>query len=182
MFDIGIEEHDQEGRSITAEFDQFFIVGAYVPFAMRTVRKVYREKWEKAFLKYLYKLKTQKPVIFCGDLNVAHKGIDHIHPDNFPRFFSKDLSRIPCCTPWEQGNFSRLLKIGNFVDTFRHLYPDKCELTSWWNFHNCKKRNCGMRIDYFLVSKEFMVCVRDSAIHPEFEGSDHCPVSLTIQL
>lgn len=171
---IGIEEHDKEGRVITAEYPAFYVVTVYTPNAQRELtRLAYRLTWEEAFLAYLKKLEEKKPVIFCGDLNVAHKEIDLKNP--------KSNRRNAGFTDEERGCFTRLLESG-FTDTFRYFYPELTGAYSWWSYmFKAREKNAGWRIDYFVVSD----CLRDrlqsAAIHSEVLGSDHCPVELVIQ-
>ena len=171
---IGIEEHDKEGRVITAEYPAFYVVTVYTPNAQRELtRLAYRLTWEEAFLAYLKKLEEKKPVIFCGDLNVAHKEIDLKNP--------KSNRKNAGFTDEERGCFTRLLESG-FTDTFRYFYPELTGAYSWWSYmFKAREKNAGWRIDYFVVSD----CLRDrlqsAAIHNEVLGSDHCPVELVIQ-
>lgn len=171
---IGIEEHDKEGRVITAEYPAFYVVTVYTPNAQRELtRLAYRLMWEEAFLAYLKKLEEKKPVIFCGDLNVAHKEIDLKNP--------KSNRKNAGFTDEERGCFTRLLESG-FTDTFRYFYPELTGAYSWWSYmFKAREKNAGWRIDYFVVSD----CLRDrlqsAAIHSEVLGSDHCPVELVIQ-
>lgn len=171
---IGIEEHDKEGRVITAEYPAFYVVTVYTPNAQRELtRLAYRLTWEEAFLAYLKKLEEKKPVIFCGDLNVAHKEIDLKNP--------KSNRKNAGFTDEERGCFTRLLESG-FTDTFRYFYPELTGAYSWWSYmFKAREKNAGWRIDYFVVSD----CLRDrlqsAAIHSEVLGSDHCPVELVIQ-
>lgn len=171
---MGIEEHDKEGRVITAEYPAFYVVTVYTPNAQRELtRLAYRLTWEEAFLAYLKKLEEKKPVIFCGDLNVAHKEIDLKNP--------KSNRKNAGFTDEERGCFTRLLESG-FTDTFRYFYPELTGAYSWWSYmFKAREKNAGWRIDYFVVSD----CLRDrlqsAAIHSEVLGSDHCPVELVIQ-
>lgn len=171
---IGIEEHDKEGRVITAEYPAFYVVTVYTPNAQRELtRLAYRLTWEEAFLAYLKRLEAKKPVIFCGDLNVAHKEIDLKNP--------KSNRKNAGFTDEERGCFTRLLESG-FTDTFRYFYPELTGAYSWWSYmFKAREKNAGWRIDYFVVSD----CLRDrlqsAAIHSEVLGSDHCPVELVIQ-
>lgn len=178
---IGIEAHDQEGRVLTAEFPEFFLVTVYTPNAQnhdenkRPRRLDYRTlEWDVAFLAYLKRLEEQKPVIFCGDLNVAHQEIDLANP--------KTNRHNAGFTDEERAGFSKLIDSG-FVDSFRHIHPEKIGAYSWWSYRAAaRERNIGWRIDYFCVSASLAPRVADAAIHPEVQGSDHCPVSLHLSL
>ena len=172
-YGIGVEEHDQEGRVITAEFDEYYVVTVYTPNAQRELTRLsYRMEWEEAFLTYLKKLEENKPVIFCGDLNVAHKEIDLKNP--------KTNRKNAGFTDEERGCFSKILENG-FVDTFRHFYPDLEGAYSWWSYMGqARTKNVGWRIDYFVVSECLKDKLEDAAIHPQVMGSDHCPVELRI--
>lgn len=169
---IGIEEHDQEGRTQTAEFEDFFLVNVYVPNAQHELRRLdYRQRWDEDFCKYLKKLERKKPVVFCGDLNVAHQEIDLARP--------KANVGNPGFTDEERAGFDRFVAKG-FVDTFREFEtgPDHY---SWWTYRaGARARNIGWRIDYFLTSKKFLPRVKNAWISPEVMGSDHCPVGLEI--
>lgn len=168
-YGIGIPEHDTEGRVITLEYPDFFFVTVYTPNAQDGLKRLpYRMTWEDAFLAYLKGLDAKKPVVVCGDLNVAHKEIDLKHPktNHFNAGFSDE----------ERACMTRLLENG-FVDTFRHFYPDQAEAYSWWSYlGNARSRNAGWRIDYFLVSERLVGRVKDSRILAHVLGSDHCPV------
>ncbi|MDR0391170.1 MAG: exodeoxyribonuclease III [Planctomycetaceae bacterium] len=172
-YGIGIEEHDQEGRVITLEFNDFFLVNVYTPNARQGLTRIdYRMQWEDAFRNYLLQLDRVKPVIICGDLNVAHNEIDLYHPESNRgnAGFSDE----------ERGKITELLGVG-FVDTFRELYPDVVGKYSWWSFRsNARANNVGWRIDYFLVSQRLFGQVKDAFIYPEIYGSDHCPVGLEL--
>jgi exodeoxyribonuclease-3 len=172
-YGIGIEEHDQEGRVITLEFDKFILVNVYTPNARQgLVRLDYRMEWENAFRVYLLEQDQIKPVIICGDLNVAHKEIDLYHPES--------NRGAPGFTDEERGKFSELLD-ANFVDTFRAFYPDAKDKYTWWSFRsNARNNNVGWRIDYFIVSQRFLPNVSDAFIYPEIYGSDHCPVGIEL--
>ena len=172
-YGIGVEEHDQEGRVITAEFDEYYVVTVYTPNAQRELTRLsYRMEWEDAFLSYLKKLEEKKPVIFCGDLNVAHKEIDLKNP--------KTNRKNAGFTDEERACFSKILKNG-FVDTFRHFYPDLEGAYSWWSYMGqARAKNVGWRIDYFVVSECLKDRLEDAAIHPQVMGSDHCPVELKL--
>ncbi len=170
---IGIEDHDHEGRVITLEFEPFFLVNVYTPNARQDlVRLDYRMEWEDAFRQYLLRLDTKKPVIVCGDLNVAHQEIDLTHP--------KANRKNAGFTDEERGKMTELLNAG-FADTFRSLYPDRREAYTWWSYRaNARTKNVGWRIDYFLVSQRLMPRVAEAEIYPEIMGSDHCPVGLVL--
>lgn len=172
---IGIEEHDQEGRVITLEFDEFYFVTVYTPNSQNElVRLPYRMKWEEDFLRYLKKLEEKKPVVFCGDLNVAHKEIDLKNP--------KTNRKNAGFTDEEREKFSKLLEAG-FIDTFRYFYPDQEGIYSWWSYRfSARAKNAGWRIDYFCVSQCLKDKLIDAKIHTEILRSDHCPVELDIEL
>lgn len=172
---IGIEEHDNEGRVITLEFDKFYLVNCYTPNAQRELTRLdYRMKWEDDFKNYLIKLDSQKPVILCGDLNVAHNEIDLKNP--------KTNKGNAGFTDEEREKFTLLLNSG-FVDSFRYLYPDKTDCYSWWSYMGrAREKNVGWRIDYFVVSEKIKTKILDAKIHSEIMGSDHCPVELDIDL
>ena len=161
-YGIGIDEHDREGRVITLEFDDFFMVDVYTPNSQNELARLdYRMTWEDAFREYLLKLKESKPVIVTGDMNVAHKEIDLKNPKTNRR---------------NAGLYSV------FIDTFRYFYPDATEIYSWWSYRfKARERNSGWRIDYFLVSEELKERLSDAKIHTEVAGSDHCPVELDIR-
>lgn len=172
-YGIGQEEHDSEGRVITAEFDAFYLVCVYTPNAQEELKRLsYRMSWEDAFLEYIQALDAQKPVVVCGDLNVAHQPIDLKNPAQNRRNagFSDE----------ERKKMTRLLDSG-FTDTFRYLYPDRENAYSWWSYRfGARARNAGWRIDYFLVSDRLKALIRDAGILPEVTGSDHCPVTLEL--
>jgi exodeoxyribonuclease-3 len=172
-YGIGIEEHDTEGRVITLEYPEFFLVTCYTPNAQNELRRLdYRMTWEDAFRAYLTELKQQKPVILCGDLNVAHQNIDL---KNW-----KTNQKNAGFTPEEREKFSTLLSAG-FTDTFRYFYPDAEGIYSWWSYRfNARKNNAGWRIDYFVVSDDLNDRLVDAKIHTDILGSDHCPVELQI--
>lgn len=172
--DMGIEEHDQEGRVQCAEFEDFYLVNVYVPNSGQgLVRLDYREQWDKDFQNYLKNLKKTKPVILCGDLNVAHQAIDLKNDKS-------NYNKTAGYTQVEIDGMTRLLDSG-FVDTFRHFYPDK-EQYSYWSYRfQARKRNTGWRIDYFVVSENFMDKIEDSKILTEYFGSDHCPIELRLK-
>ena len=171
-YGIGIEEHDHEGRVITLEYEDFFFITVYVPNAQDGLKRLdYRMKWEDDFLSYIKELDKQKPVIFCGDLNVAHEEIDLKNP--------KTNHNNPGFTDEERGKFSTLLQSG-FKDTFRTLHPDD-PTYSWWSYRfHAREKNVGWRIDYFVVSERLMPQVTSASILTEVMGSDHCPVELIL--
>ena len=175
QYGIGMEEHDREGRVITLDFDKFRLVNVYVPNAGQELsRLTYRMQWEDDFRAYLCRLAGEKPLIVCGDLNVAHEEIDLKNPAS--------NRRSAGFTDEERDRFSRLLAAG-FTDTFRFLHPDTKGAYSWWSYRfHAREHNAGWRIDYFLVSDALRGAIRSAGIHPEITGSDHCPVSLLIDL
>ena len=175
VYGMGIDEHDKEGRLITLEFENFFHVTAYVPNSQaENARLDYRVKWEDDMRDYLVELDKIKPVIFCGDLNVAHEEIDLKNP--------KTNIGNAGFTYEERGKFGELLKSG-FIDSFRYFYPDKTGAYSWWSYRfNARKNNAGWRIDYFVVSERLAPKMKDAVIHSDITGSDHCPVELIIDL
>ncbi|NLI55070.1 MAG: exodeoxyribonuclease III [Clostridiales bacterium] len=170
-YGIGIEEHDNEGRVITLEYPNFYFVTVYTPNSQNELKRLdYRMTWEDAFLDYLKALDAKKPVIVCGDLNVAHKEIDLKNP--------KTNRMNAGFTDEERACMTRLLENG-FVDTFRHFYPDRTEAYSWWSYiGGARSRNAGWRIDYFIVSERLIGSVKDSLILSDVLGSDHCPVMI----
>ena len=172
-YGIGIEEHDKEGRVITLEFEKFYIVDIYTPNSKRELERLdYRQIWEDEIRRYLLKLNEIKPVIMCGDLNVAHEEIDLKNP--------KTNRRNAGFTDEERKKMTELLDSG-FTDTFRYLYPDKEDAYSWWSYMgHAREKNVGWRIDYFIVSKSIESEIKDAIIYPEIMGSDHCPVGLEI--
>ena len=172
-YGIGIEEHDKEGRVITLEFDKFFLVNCYTPNSKRELERLaYRQIWEDEFRNYLIKLDKMKPVILCGDLNVAHKEIDLKNPST--------NHHNAGFTDEEREKMTKLLE-SNFTDTFRYLYPDKKDAYSWWSYMlKSRERNIGWRIDYFIVSNSIRDEIKDAIIHSEVLGSDHCPIELDI--
>ena len=174
-YGIGIEEHDQEGRVITLEYKDFYLVNVYTPNSQRElVRLSYRQKWEDDFRAYLKKLDKKKPVILCGDLNVAHKEIDLKNP--------KTNRKNAGFTDEEREKMTELLDNG-FVDTFRYLYPDKENCYTWWSYMmKAREKNVGWRIDYFIVSDRIKEEIEDAKILSEVYGSDHCPVELDINI
>jgi len=173
-YDIGIAEHDQEGRVITAEFDDFYLVNVYTPNSQRELARLdYRMQWEDAFRSYIKQLDEKKPVIICGDLNVAHKEIDL---KNF-----KTNHKNAGFTDEERAKMTELLEAG-FTDSFRHLYPDKEGIYSWWSYmFKAREKNAGWRIDYFVVSNRLAERISDSLIYTDIMGSDHCPVGLILK-
>lgn len=174
-YGIGIEEHDKEGRIITLEFENFYFVDCYTPNSKRELERLeYRMIWEDEIKKYLQNLDKIKPVIYCGDLNVAHKEIDLKNP--------KTNRRNAGFTDEERNKMTNLLDAG-FTDTFRYLYPEKENCYSWWSYMGkAREKNVGWRIDYFIVSNRVQGKIKDSIIHPEILGSDHCPVELQIEI
>ena len=172
-YGIDIEEHDNEGRVITLEYDEFYLVNVYTPNSQRELARLdYRMKWEDEFKSYLKKLEDKKPVILCGDLNVAHKEIDLKNPST--------NRKNAGFTDEEREKMTALIKSG-FVDTFRHFYPDKEDAYTWWSYmRQARDRNVGWRIDYFIVSETLLDNVKSAAIHSDVMGSDHCPVELII--
>ena len=173
-YGLGIEEHDHEGRVITAEFPEYYVVTCYTPNSQDGLKRLdYRMQWEDAFRAYLKALETKKPVIFCGDLNVAHQEIDLKNP--------KTNRKNAGFSDEERAKFTELLEAG-FVDTFRYFYPDQEGIYSWWSYRfSARAKNAGWRIDYFCVSDSLKDRLVDAKIHTEVMGSDHCPVELDIQ-
>ena len=173
-YGIGIDEHDHEGRVITLEMEDFYLVCVYVPNAQDELKRLeYRMKWEDDFRAYVKGLSEKKGVIICGDLNVAHQEIDLKNP--------KTNRRNPGFTDEERGQFTNLLNEG-FVDTFRHFYPDMTDIYSWWSYRfQARQKNVGWRIDYFVVSENLKDRLTDARIHTEIFGSDHSPVEFTIK-
>jgi exodeoxyribonuclease-3 len=172
-YGIGQEEHDHEGRVITLEYPDFFLVTVYTPNSQRGLTRLdYRMTWEDDFRAYLQRLDGVKPVILCGDLNVAHREIDLKNPatnHNNPGF-----------TDQERGKMTALLQAG-FVDTFRHFHPDETDAYSWWSYRSrAREKNVGWRIDYFIVSRALTPRLQSASIHQEIFGSDHCPVELVL--
>jgi len=171
-YGIGIEEHDQEGRVITLEYDDFYMITCYTPNSQNELARLpYRMTWEDAFRAYLLELDSKKPVILCGDLNVAHKEIDLKNP--------KTNRMNAGFTDEERGKMTELLSAG-FTDTFRHFYPDMEQIYSWWSYRfKAREKNSGWRIDYFITSDSMKDKLVDAKIHTGIFGSDHCPVELT---
>ncbi|RGG66144.1 MULTISPECIES: exodeoxyribonuclease III [unclassified Eubacterium (in: firmicutes)] len=174
-YGIGIEEHDKEGRVITLEFDNYYMVTVYTPNSQNGLARLeYRMKWEDDFRNYLLNLKKNKPVIVTGDMNVAHKEIDLKNP--------KTNRKNAGFTDEERQKMTELLEVG-FIDTFRYFYPDTEGIYSWWSYRfKAREKNAGWRIDYFLVSDDLKDKLIDAHIHTEIMGSDHCPVELTVEL
>lgn len=174
-YGIGVQEHDTEGRVVTLEYDNYYVVTCYTPNSQAELKRLdYRMRWENDFLDYLKRLDNQKPVILCGDLNVAHKDIDLKNPqrNRGNAGFSDE----------ERAQFTTLLESG-FIDTYRYFYPEKEGSYTWWNYRfNARKNNAGWRIDYFCVSKRLASQLEDAKIHDAVMGSDHCPVELTLNI
>jgi len=172
-YGIGIEEHDKEGRVITLEYEDFFFLTIYTPNSQRGLARLdYRMEWEDAMFTYFKELEASKPIIFCGDLNVAHKEIDIKNPAS--------NKRSAGFTDEERGKFDNLLENG-YIDTFRYFYPDKEEAYTWWSYiTKARERNVGWRIDYFCTSKDLEDKLADAEIYPDILGSDHCPVGLVL--
>ncbi len=170
---MGIADHDREGRMITLEYETFFLINVYVPNAQRGLaRLAYRKQWQDDFKTYIQQLKQKKPVIICGDMNVAHQEIDLKHPGSNHKSagFTDD----------ERQKMTELLEIG-LVDTFRSLYPEKKDVYTWWSYiTKARERNVGWRIDYFLVSQALTVQMQDALVYDSVQGSDHCPVGLLL--
>lgn len=174
-YGIGVDEFDHEGRVLTLEMPQFYLVSCYTPNSQDGLKRLeYRMRWEDAFLSYLKLLEREKPVVLCGDLNVAHQEIDIKNP--------KSNRMNAGFTDQEREKMTRLLNAG-FVDTFRALHPDETGAYSWWSYRfHARENNAGWRIDYFIVSESLREHVREAAIHPEIFGSDHCPVELVLDI
>jgi len=173
-YGIGMDEHDQEGRVITLEFPEYYMITVYTPNSQNELARLpYRMQWENDFLDYIMGLKEKKPVIFCGDLNVAHQEIDLKNP--------KTNRKSAGFTDEERERFSRVLEQG-FIDTFRYFYPGQEQIYSWWSYRfKAREKNAGWRIDYFCVSNELEKNIKDAKIHTDIMGSDHCPVELEIE-
>ncbi|MBQ1422789.1 MAG: exodeoxyribonuclease III [Firmicutes bacterium] len=171
---MGIDEHDHEGRVLTLEFEDFYLTDVYVPNSQDELKRLdYRMRWEDAFRNYQKELEKTKPVVFCGDLNVAHQEIDIKNP--------KTNHRNAGFTDEERGKMTELLESG-FVDTFRYLYPETVTY-SWWSYRfKARERNTGWRIDYFICSESLKDKIRDAKIHTDIMGSDHCPVELDLEI
>ena len=174
-YGIGIEKHDQEGRIITLEFEEFYMVNCYTPNSKRELERLeYRMEWEDEIRKYLLTLNNKKPVIYCGDLNVAHEEIDLKNP--------KTNHHNAGFTDEERSKMTELLNSG-FTDTFRYLYPEKENAYTWWSYMmKAREKNVGWRIDYFIVSNSIKEKIKEAKIHSEIMGSDHCPVELEIDV
>lgn len=174
-YGIGVEEHDQEGRVITLEFEKFYLVTVYTPNSQSELARLsYRMDWERDFLEYVKGLEENKPVIYCGDLNVAHQEIDLKNP--------KSNRQNPGFSDEERACFTRALESG-FIDTFRYLYPDQEGAYTWWSYRfQARAKNAGWRIDYFCISPELAESLKDNKIHSQVMGSDHCPIELDIEL
>lgn len=174
-YGIGIEEHDQEGRVITLEYPAFYLVTVYTPNSQNELARLdYRMKWEDDFLAYLKKLEEKKPVVFCGDLNVAHEEIDLKNP--------KTNRKNAGFTDEERAKCTAMLDAG-FIDTYRYFYPEQTGVYSWWSYRfKAREKNAGWRIDYYCVSRSLEKKLRGAAIHTEVFGSDHCPIELEIDL
>lgn len=174
-YGLGSPEHDCEGRAITLEFKDYYFITVYVPNAQEELKRLsFRMEWEDLFREYIVKLNKTKPVIFCGDLNVAHKEIDLKNP--------KPNVGKPGFSNEEREKFTALLDAG-FTDTFRYMYPDLTGAYSWWSYRfNSRANNAGWRIDYFVVSNDIRDKIKDAKIHTEIFGSDHCPVELTLDI
>jgi exodeoxyribonuclease III len=170
---LGIPEHDREGRVLTLEFQDFILVNVYTPNAQDELKRLnYRLSWDEAFRNHVARQAARKPVVFCGDLNVAHQEIDLARP--------KENRRNPGFSDEERASFSQLLDAG-FTDTFRHFYPEKSAAYSWWSYRaGARQKNVGWRIDYFGVSSSFTGRLKDAEILPHVHGSDHCPVGITL--
>ncbi|AUZ28569.1 exodeoxyribonuclease III [Bacillus cabrialesii] len=175
MYGIGIDEHDQEGRVITLEFENMFVMTVYTPNSKRGLERIdYRMQWEEALLGFIIELDKKKPVVLCGDLNVAHQEIDLKNP--------KANRKNAGFSDQERGAFTRFLEAG-FVDSFRHVYPDLEGAYSWWSYRaGARDRNIGWRIDYFIVSERLKEQIEDAGISADVMGSDHCPVELMINI
>lgn len=174
-YDIGMEKHDTEGRVITLEYDTFYLVTVYTPNSKRELERLeYRMEWEDDFRQYLLSLEAKKPVVVCGDLNVAHKEIDLKNP--------KTNTRNAGFTIEERDKMTALLESG-FIDSFRHCYPDQTDAYSWWSYmFKAREKNAGWRIDYFVVSEKLKNQIVDSKIHKDVLGSDHCPVEVELNI
>ncbi len=173
-YGMGIDEHDHEGRLITLEFEDFYFITVYVPNSQDGLKRLdYRMQWEDDFLCYINKLQEKKPVIYCGDLNVAHKEIDLKNP--------KTNRKNAGFTDEERGKFTNIVEAG-YIDTFRHFYPDTEGAYSWWSYRfHAREKNAGWRIDYFVTSGALCDRLKSAKIHSDIFGSDHCPVELVIE-
>ncbi len=174
-YGIGVEEHDKEGRVITLEYPAYYLTTVYVPNSQEELKRLeYRMRWEDDFLSYMKNLEQMKPVIYCGDLNVAHKEIDLKNP--------KTNRRNAGFTDEERGKFDNVVSSG-LIDTFRYFYPDVTDAYSWWSYRmRAREKNVGWRIDYFVVSEALKPILLDAKIHSEIMGSDHCPVELDLNI
>ncbi|KGK85053.1 exodeoxyribonuclease III [Desulfosporosinus sp. HMP52] len=174
IYGIGQEEHDKEGRVITLEFEKHYVVTVYTPNSQRGLARLeYRMKWEEEFLKFIKDLEKNKPVIFCGDLNVAHEEIDLKNPSSNRKNAGFSME--------ERNKFGEIIKSG-FIDTFRYFYPDKTNAYTWWSYmFNARANNAGWRIDYFCVSEILKDRLKAAVIYNEVMGSDHCPIGLEIE-
>ena len=172
-YGLGIDQHDHEGRVITLEMEDFYLVCVYTPNSQDGLKRLdYRMEWDDDFRKYVYELSLKKGVVICGDLNVAHRDYDLTNPQT--------NHYNPGFTDEERGRFTTLLNVG-FIDTFRHFYPEQRNIYSWWSYRfQARQKNVGWRIDYFLASENMRDRLKGAAIHTEIFGSDHCPVELTI--
>ncbi|MCR4617527.1 MAG: exodeoxyribonuclease III [Lachnospiraceae bacterium] len=174
-YGIGVEEHDHEGRVITLEFPEFYFITVYVPNSQRELTRLdYRQKWEEDFRNYVLGLEAKKPVVYCGDLNVAHAEIDLKNPSS--------NHHNAGFTDEERQCFTKTLESG-YIDTFRHFYPDKKDIYSWWSYmFHAREKNAGWRIDYFVASQKLESKLKDAKIHCDIMGSDHCPVELDLDI
>ncbi len=174
-YGIGIDEHDHEGRVITAEFDDYYVITCYTPNSQQELKRLdYRMTWEDDFRNYIEKLSSKKPLIFCGDLNVAHEEIDLKNP--------KTNHKNAGFSDEERAKFTQIISDG-FTDSFRYLYPDTIDAYSWWSYRmSARSRNVGWRIDYFIVSDDIKDKIKQARIHSDILGSDHCPVELEINI
>ncbi|MCR4640594.1 MAG: exodeoxyribonuclease III [Lachnospiraceae bacterium] len=174
-YGIGVEEHDHEGRVITLEYEKHYLITVYVPNSQDGLKRLdYRMEWEDAFLAYIKKLDKKKPVIYCGDLNVAHEEIDLKNP--------KTNHMNAGFTDEERAKFGAVLNAG-FIDSFRYFYPEQADIYSWWSYRmRARERNTGWRIDYFVVSEKLKGNMKDAKIHCDIMGSDHCPEELEIDI
>lgn len=173
-FGMGIPEHDTEGRTITLEYDEFYLLCVYTPNSQKELARLdYRMKWEDALREYIVSLDEKKPVVYCGDLNVAHCEIDIKNP--------KSNRRSAGFSDEERGKFTELLNVG-FADTFRRLYPDRVQYTWWSYMMKAREKNVGWRIDYFVTSERLLPKVEDSIIYGDVMGSDHCPIGLILNV
>lgn len=174
-YGMGIDEHDKEGRVITLEYPEFYLVNAYVPNSQQELKRLdYRMKWEDDFRSYLMELDKKKSVVYCGDLNVAHEEIDIKNPK---------INRMNAGFTDKEREKMTILLSSDFIDTFRFLHPDERDAYSWWSYRfQARERNVGWRIDYFIVSSSLKEKIKDASIHPEIMGSDHCPVELVLNV